>query len=164
MPADGWSTYRRLLGYVWPYSLAFAGSVLAFLVGGAAEASFVKLFEHLIDNWDEGLPDAAMYIPLAMLGVVLLRGLSELAGEMLLSRISFSVVHNLRVALFEQLLQMPSAFFDASAQGHLVSRITYNVRTAQRCRYRGAPVAHPGRHEDHGFPGLHVLPQLATHH
>ena len=127
MPADGWSTYRRLLGYVWPYSLAFAGSVLAFLVGGAAEASFVKLFEHLIDNWDEGLPDAAMYIPLAMLGVVLLRGLSELAGEMLLSRISFSVVHNLRVALFEQLLQMPSAFFDASAQGHLVSRITYNV-------------------------------------
>ena len=127
MPTDGWSTYRRLLGYVWPYSLAFAASVFAFLIGSAAEASFVKLFEHLIDNWDDGLPEAAMYIPLAMLGVVLVRGLSELAGEMLLSRISFSVVHNLRVALFEQLLQMPSAFFDASVQGHLVSRITYNV-------------------------------------
>ena len=127
MQADGWTTYRRLLGYVWPYSLAFAGSVIAFLVGGAAEAGFVKLFERLIDNWDEGLPEAALFIPVAMLGAVLIRGLGELVGEMLLSRISFSVVHNLRVELFEQLLHMPSSFFDASAQGHLVSRITYNV-------------------------------------
>ena len=127
MPADGWDTYRRLLGYVWPYSLAFAGAIVAFLLGSAAEASFVKLFERLIDNWDGGLPEAALFIPLAMLGVVLVRGIGELVGEMLLSRISFSVVHNLRVALFEQLLHMPSAFFDASAQGHLVSRITYNV-------------------------------------
>ena len=127
MPADGWATYRRLLRYVWPYSLAFGSSIIAFLVGSAAEAGFVKLFERLIDNWDEGLPEAALFIPLAMLGAVLIRGLGELVGEMLLSRISFSVVHNLRVELFEQLLQMPSAFFDASAQGHLVSRITYNV-------------------------------------
>ena len=127
MPADGWNTYRRLLGYIRPYSLAFAASVVAFLVGSAAEAGFVKLFERLIDNWDEGLPDAALFIPLAMLGLVVVRGLGEFVGEMLLSRISFSVVHNLRVELFEQLLHMPSAFFDASAQGHLVSRITYNV-------------------------------------
>ncbi len=127
MRPDGWATYRRLLGYVWPYSFAFAGAVAAFLVGSAAEAVFVKLFERLIDSWDEGLADAALFIPLAMLGAVCARGLGEFAGEMLLSRISFSVVHNLRVALFEQLLQMPSAFFDASAQGHLVSRITYNV-------------------------------------
>ena len=125
--ADGWSTYRRLLGYVWPYSVAFGGSVVAFLIGSAAEAAFVKLFERLMDNWDEGLADAALFIPLAMLGAVLIRGCGQLVGEMLLSRISFSVVHNLRVALFEQLLHMPSAFFDASAQGHLVSRITYNV-------------------------------------
>ncbi len=127
MAADGWVTYRRLLRYVWPYSLAFAGSVVAFLAGSAAEAGFVKLFERLIDNWDDGLPEAALFIPLAMLGAVVIRGLGEFVGEMLLSRISFSVVHNLRVELFEQLLQMPSAFFDASAQGHLVSRITYNV-------------------------------------
>lgn len=127
MQADGWTTYRRLLGYVWPYSLAFAGSIIAFLIGSLAEASFVKLFERLIDNWDEGLPEAALFIPLAMVGAVLIRGVGELIGEILLSRISFSVVHNLRVELFEQLLHMPSAFFDASAQGHLVSRITYNV-------------------------------------
>ncbi len=127
MRVDGWATYRRLLGYVWPYSAAFAGSIIAFLLGSAAEASFVKLFERLIDNWEEGLPQAALFVPLAMVGAVLVRGVGELVGEMLLSRISFSVVHNLRVALFEQLLHMPSAFFDATAHGHLVSRITYNV-------------------------------------
>jgi subfamily B ATP-binding cassette protein MsbA len=37
------------------------------------------------------------------------------------------VVHQLRIQLFDQLLRMPSAYFDRSAKGHLVSRITFNV-------------------------------------
>ena len=36
-------------------------------------------------------------------------------------------MHNIRCQLFEQLLFLPSPYFDASSQGHLVSRITYNV-------------------------------------
>ncbi len=37
------------------------------------------------------------------------------------------MVHQLRIQLFDQLLRMPSAYFDRSAKGHLVSRITFNV-------------------------------------
>ena len=127
MKDSGWSTYRRLLGYVWPYGLLFLVSVVGFLLGSGAEAYFLNLFGNLIDSWDEGLPDASFFIPVMMFSAVIVRGIGEVIGELLLSHISFSIVHNLRVQLFEQLLQMPGAFFDASSQGHLVSRITFNV-------------------------------------
>ncbi|HEX7037000.1 MAG TPA: lipid A export permease/ATP-binding protein MsbA [Pseudomonadales bacterium] len=125
--ASDWRTYRRLLGYVRPYWPLFVLSVVGFFVGSGAEAFFVKLFGDLIDTWDQTAAHAAYRIPLLMLGAVLVRAVGEVAGELLLSQISFSVVHNVRTQLFDQLLKMPSAYFDASSHGHLVSRITYNV-------------------------------------
>ena len=122
-----WATYKRLLGYVRPYWALFAVAVLGFLVGSGAEAYFVNLFGALVDDWDAGAVRAAFFIPLAMLGAAVVRGLGEVVGELLLSQVSFTVVHNLRMALFEQLLHMPSRYFDASSQGRLVSRITFNV-------------------------------------
>ena len=122
-----WAIYKRLLGYVRPYWVLFAIAVLGFLVGSGAEAYFVNLFGALVDDWDAGAARAAFFIPLAMLGAAVVRGLGEVVGEMLLSQVSFTVVHNLRMALFEQLLHMPSRYFDASSQGRLVSRITFNV-------------------------------------
>ena len=122
-----WAIYKRLLKYVRPYWLLFLVSVAGFMVGNAAEAYFVNLFGNLIDTWEEGWTDSVKMIPLLMLGAALARGLGEVLGEILLSQISFSVVHKIRTELFDQLLLMPSSYFDASSQGHLVSRITYNV-------------------------------------
>jgi ATP-binding cassette, subfamily B, bacterial MsbA len=64
---------------------------------------------------------------LLIIAAAAVRGFGEILGELLLSRISFGVVHRIRTQLFDQLLLMPSAYFDASTQGHLVSRLTYNV-------------------------------------
>jgi subfamily B ATP-binding cassette protein MsbA len=122
-----WSTYKRLLGYIRPHWLLFLLSIVGFLVGSGAEAYFMTLFGDLIDSWDSKAVQASLAIPVAMFVVALVRAVGEVAGETLLSHISFSVVHNIRTQLFDQLLQMPSAYFDASSQGHLVSRLTYNV-------------------------------------
>ncbi len=121
-PGD-WATYSRLLGYVKPHWLIFVLSVLGYLVGSSAEAYFAKMFGDLIDSW----PQTALSIPVIMLAAAFARALGEIIGEILLSRISHTVVHNIRCQLFEKLLFLPSPYFDASAQGHLVSRITYNV-------------------------------------
>lgn len=121
--AGDWTTYRRLLGYVRPHWFPFLLGVLGFQIGSAAEAYFAKMFGDLIDSW----PETSLAIPMFMLFAAFARGFGEIAGEILLSRISFSVVHVIRSELFEQLLYLPSRYFDASSQGHLVSRITYNV-------------------------------------
>ncbi|MEZ5560745.1 MAG: lipid A export permease/ATP-binding protein MsbA [Pseudomonadales bacterium] len=122
-----WDNYKRLLRYVRPYWLPFIAAVIGFLIGSGAEAYFVKLLGDLIDNWGDRLAQASLTIPMVMLGAAVARGFGEVIGELLLSRISFGVVHVIRTQLFDQLLEMPSAYFDASTQGHLVSRITYNV-------------------------------------
>ncbi|MDA1074827.1 MAG: lipid A export permease/ATP-binding protein MsbA [Proteobacteria bacterium] len=127
MKNNDWLTYKRLLGYIWPYATMFVLSVLGFLAGSGAEAYFLSLFGQLLDNWEEGLADAVLFIPLMMFLAAIVRGVGELVGEFLLSRITFTVEHNIRTQLFNQLLLMPSSFYDGSSQGHLVSRITYNV-------------------------------------
>src|SRR4030095_5324371 len=58
---------------------------------------------------------------------VLVRGFGDFAGEFFLSRVSYRVVHRLRIQLFDQLLRVPAAYCDRSAKGPLVSRITFNV-------------------------------------
>lgn len=122
-----WQTYRRLLGYVRPYWPLFILAIAGYAMGGAAEAWFVRMFGDLVDGWQNNTSELARSIPLLIVAAAILRGCGEILGEILLARISFGVVHRIRTALFDQLLRMPSAFFDASSQGHLVSRLTYNV-------------------------------------
>jgi subfamily B ATP-binding cassette protein MsbA len=123
LKSGDWATYRRLLGYVKPHWFFFLLAVIGFQLGAGAEAYFAQMFGDLIDSW----PETSLMIPVFMLVAAFARGIGEILGEILLSRISFSVVHDIRTQLFEQLLYMPSAYFDASSQGHLVSRITFNV-------------------------------------
>ena len=125
--AGSWVTYKRLLRYVAPFVVTFVIATIGFLMAGSAEAYFATVFGDLIDSWEEGWTDKAKLIPIFIFLAALLRGVGEIVGELLLSRISFSVVHNIRTQLFNQLVELPSAYFDANSQGHLVSRITYNV-------------------------------------
>ncbi len=127
MKGSDWATYRRLLSYVRPDWPIFVLAVLGFFLGSGAEAYFVSLFGKLIDQWNSAGSGQLLYIPIFMFGAAVVRGAGEILGELLLSRISFSVVHKLRKQLFDRLLNLKSSFFDASSQGHIVSRITFNV-------------------------------------
>ncbi len=122
-------TYRRLLTYVRPYWPLFLLAVIGFFLGSGAEGYFVTVFGDLIDSWDKGSfrGDALWFIPTVMIGAALVRAIGEFVGEVLLGQVSFSVVHNIRVALFDKYLTLPSRYYDSATQGHLVSRMTYNV-------------------------------------
>ncbi|MDE0193668.1 MAG: lipid A export permease/ATP-binding protein MsbA [Gammaproteobacteria bacterium] len=142
-PKD-WQTYLRLLGYVADQKFYFALAILGFLVAATCEAGFATVLGVIVDTFDaesdaapaidnrfKALVHLAVQfgwaIPVAMLALALLRGLGAIAGEYLLSRISFRAIHVIRSQLFDRLLAMPSAFYDKSAQGHLVSRLTFTA-------------------------------------
>ena len=122
-----WATYKRLLGYVAPYWHILLLSVTAFLIAAGAEAYFGKLFGQLIEEWDDTAARTAAMVPVVMGGVALIRAIGAILGETLIARVSFNVVYNLREQLFDQLVRLPSAYYDASSQGHIVSRITFTV-------------------------------------
>jgi subfamily B ATP-binding cassette protein MsbA len=122
-----WNIYRRLLAYVvpmWPYFLV---ALVGYGLGNGAEAYFARLFGDVVEALAKPAADDWLRFPLLMMATVLVRGLGDFAGDFFLSRVSYRVVHVLRTQLFDQLLRMPSAYFDRSAKGHLVSRITFNV-------------------------------------
>jgi ATP-binding cassette, subfamily B, bacterial MsbA len=125
--AGDWVIYKRLLKYVapmWPIAVV---AVVGFIIGNSAEAYFARLFGDIIDAFDNRDGSSWIYFPIMILVVVVLRALGEFVGEFFLSRISYRVVHEIRCELFNQLLLMPSVYFDHSSRGHLVSRITFNV-------------------------------------
>ena len=122
-----WNIYRRLLAYVlpmWPYFLV---ALVGYGLGNGAEAYFARLFGDVVEALAKPAPNDWLKFPLLMMAAVIVRGLGDFSGDFFLSRVSYRVVHVLRTQLFDQLLKMPSAYFDRSAKGHLVSRITFNV-------------------------------------
>lgn len=141
---NDWQVYRRLLGYVADQKFYFLLAIVGFLVAAACEAGFATVLGVIVDTFkadgetaaesDELLKAMVFFaiqnawaIPVAMLVLALLRGLGSIAGEYLLSRISFRAIHVIRCQLFDRLLAMPSAFYDKSAHGHLVSRLTFTA-------------------------------------
>jgi subfamily B ATP-binding cassette protein MsbA len=122
-----WGVYRRLLAYVRPMWWLFLVALIGFAAGNAAEAYFARLFGDIVEALGDPGADDWIAFPLLMLAAVVVRGIGEFAGEYGLAKLSFRVVHRLRTELFDTLLVLPSAFYDRSTRGRLVSRITFNV-------------------------------------
>lgn len=123
-----WSTYKRLLSYVRPYWLHLLVCAAGILLAASGEAYFAQLFGELIGDWENTTSaEGWTSIPLMMLGAALLRAVGTIFGEALISRVSFHVVYNLRQELFNHILHLPSSYFDANTQGHIVSRVTFTV-------------------------------------
>lgn len=126
-----WSTYKRLLGYIADQKLWALLVVLCFFLSAGGEAAFAYVLAEIIDffspNAERELEFAAWMAPVAILTLAVVRAIGTVGGEYVLSRISFLAVHRIRCELFDSLLVLPSSYFDASAQGHLVSRLTFTT-------------------------------------
>lgn len=119
--------YLRLLSYLKPYRLLFVISIVGFAIYAASTTFFIKILENLIYIIEANDPSDRFVVPLQVIGVTILRGVGAFAGVYFLSRVAFSVIHNLRVQVFNHMTQLPSTVFDERSSGHLVSIITYNI-------------------------------------
>ena len=126
-PTSDWQTYRRLFGYVTDQLGWFLLALLGFLLTAAGEVGFVRVFGIIIDEVEYPMPAYIWQFPLLMLGLALTRAFGTVTGEYTLARVSFRAVHVIRAQLFERLLLLPSKFYDESARGQLVSRLTFTT-------------------------------------
>ena len=125
--ASDWQTYRRLFGYVTDQLGWFLLALLGFLLTAVGEMGFVRVFGNIIDAVASPMPAYIWQFPVLMLGLALARACGSVMGEYTLARISFRAIHVIRAQLFERLLLMPSKFYDDSARGRLVSRLTFTT-------------------------------------
>ena len=65
--------------------------------------------------------------PAFIIAIAFYQGVGSYLGNYFIAKVSLGVVHDLRTALFNNLLTLPNRYFDLHNSGHLVSRITFNV-------------------------------------
>ena len=125
---NGSQIYRRLLGYVRPFIAAFALACLGLIINAAADTSLAAIIKPMIDgSFVEKDGFWITLIPLLLLGLAVVRGGSAFMANFLMHWIGRHIIKELRRRVFDQLLLLPSAFFDHSTTGQLLSKMSYDV-------------------------------------
>ena len=120
--------YGRLWQYVTPHKLIGFVAVVGMATTAIVEAGLVYLLQPLMDDTLVAKQvESGRWIPLAFMGIFILRGLSGFATEASLGWIGRSVISDLRRQVFNKFLTLPVRFFDGQAAGPLLSKLTYNV-------------------------------------
>jgi len=120
--------YFRLLGYVRPYWKVFGLAILGMAATAATEPLLPALMKPLLD----GRPGAdgkmdVITLPLALVGIFLLRGILGFLADYCLSWVANRVIPDLRNAMFTRMVSLPSRYYDNASSGALMSKIAYDV-------------------------------------
>ena len=124
---EGMKIYLRLLTYVRPYWLPFLLGIIGFIIYAGTQTGFAALMEYLVDAIGEQKVDAYIYGPLALMGIAFARGLGTFMGNYFTAYVASNIVHQLRIVMFNKLLEIPLDYFHNNASGHILSKISYNV-------------------------------------
>jgi subfamily B ATP-binding cassette protein MsbA len=119
----------RLWTYFREYRLGWVIAILGSLVSALTEASVPALLKPLLDDgFNQGrLPVWA--VPLAIVGLFALRGVSHFGSQYALARIANEGMVKLRRQLFERLLTADLALFSRQSASQLSNTIVYEVQT-----------------------------------
>lgn len=122
-----WQLYKRLLGYARPYWAAFLVSFLGFALYGSTQAWAAKWLENVVNAVEKGALDERGWLALSVLAIFGLRGIGTFIGTYTISHVARQVVHALRTDLFDRMLTLPSSYYQRTASGELLAKLTYNV-------------------------------------
>ncbi|MBP6117007.1 MAG: lipid A export permease/ATP-binding protein MsbA [Neisseriaceae bacterium] len=129
--------YKRLFKYLRGYWKVFSVSIVAMVVAASTEPAFVALLKPLIDEGFVAKNISAMnWIPLAIIGLFVLRGITSFINEYTSSYLSGHLVQQLRQELFAKLLMLPVGYYQNNQSGRLVSRITNDVSLISEAGFR----------------------------
>ncbi len=113
-----------------PYWWAVMLSIISMGLVAGAEAGIPALLKPLIDN-SLGLKDSNLsvcwYMPVAIIGLALGRGLAQYASSYLLSYVLNRILLNLRLQMFKTMLRAPASFFQRETASTIISAIVFEV-------------------------------------
>ena len=122
-----WPIYRRLLGYTRPYWPFLGAALVGMVVEAVAGASFVRLMKPLTNAFVTPEPYMAVMLPLAIVGLFVLRSAATFLTDYGMARTGRSVVRDLREQVLDKYLRLPSAHFDVESTPVMVSRLNFDT-------------------------------------
>jgi subfamily B ATP-binding cassette protein MsbA len=125
---DSRALYLRLLGYVKPYWRMFALSLVALVLTAATEPMLPALFKPLLDQGFVAKdPDFIRWIPILLLALFLVRGVTSFVSAYCMAWVGSRLVMDLRAAMFDKLMTLPTRYFDQNPSGQLIAHLAFNV-------------------------------------
>lgn len=122
-----WQTFRRLWPMIAPHKAGLFVAAIALILNAAGDTLMLSLLKPLLDDgFGKADRSVMLWMPLAVIGLMLIRGVTSYISSYCISWVSGNVVMRMRRRLFSHMMGMPVAFFDQQSTGTLLSRITYD--------------------------------------
>ncbi|MGL9722377.1 lipid A ABC transporter ATP-binding protein/permease MsbA [Sodalis sp. (in: enterobacteria)] len=122
-----WQTFRRLWPMISPFKTGLIVAAIALILNAASDTFMLSLLKPLLDDgFGKANSNILVWMPLVVIGLMVLRGVSGFVSSYCVSWVSGKVVMNMRRRLFNHMMDMPVSFFDQQSTGTLLSRITYD--------------------------------------
>lgn len=124
------STFRRLLSYMWRYKW-ISLLALAFIFATTLVTTALPLLARsYIDQFvSREAATNGLYLLGIYYGLFLLRVLLTFLGQYAFARVAYSIVRDLRQETFANMQQLGMAYFDQTAAGAIVSRLTNDTQS-----------------------------------
>src|SRR5256884_239007 len=123
----GYHLYLRLLRYVRPYWWAFALAVVGMVVVAAGDLIMAMLVIPIVQTFQSNDPVRAQWLPVAVIGVFLFRGIGSFISEYGMAYTGHRVVFDLRRELTDKLLKLPTPYYDVTPSGVVQSKLTFDA-------------------------------------
>lgn len=127
------SSPATLLKRLWPYVRPLLGIiVLAIVTMGvvaATEAGIPALLKPLLDHGfgSHGNDKAKWFVPAAVIGLALVRGIAQYSSGYLLSYVSNRILLDLRLHMFERMIHTGASFFQRETASTVINAIVFEV-------------------------------------
>ena len=126
------NTISRILQYVKPYKSWLIISMVCMVVVASMAGAQAYMIKPLLDEiFFKKDSTMLMIVPLAILGIFLVKGLFSYGYNYLLVKVGQSVIRDLRNELYSHIQSLPLSFFQKKPTGELISRIISDVSLIQ---------------------------------
>src|SRR4030095_9724865 len=123
----GYHLYLRLLKYVRPYWWAFGLAVVGMVVVAAGDLIMAILVIPIVQNFQTPDPARTQWLPFAVIGVFVFRGIGSFVSDYGMAYTGHRVVFDMRRALTDKLLRLPTPYYDVTPAGVVQSKLTFDA-------------------------------------
>lgn len=120
---------RRLWPYLKPLLWVMVAGVLAMAVVAATEAGIPALLKPLLDRGfgTKGDVTAKLYVPIAVVGLALVRAAAQYASNYLLQYVSNRILLDLRIEMFNRMIHTGVSFFQRETASTVINAVVFEV-------------------------------------
>ncbi|MFM0187681.1 lipid A export permease/ATP-binding protein MsbA [Paraburkholderia nemoris] len=121
--------FRRLWPYIKPLLWVVIGAIVAMAVSAGTDAAIPALLKPLLDKGfgAHANDNAKWFVPAAVIGLALVRGVSQYASGYLLAYVSNKILLDLRLKMFDRMIHTSVEFFQRETASTVINAIVFEV-------------------------------------